>query len=101
MFDKETTRKGQRIATRSGKNINRVIGYNKGFKVMGKRLPYEKIRFIVDLTANWNDSVTIDINVINGSPVLNKIEYRNTSNETPKNQAYIQTIIDSLIKNWE
>lgn len=101
MLDKETTEKGKRIATKSGKNINRIIGYNKGFKVLGKKLPHERIKFIVDLSLNWNDSVEIDIEVIDDKPTLKKIEYRNQQSKNKNNVSYIQTIVDSLIKNWE
>ena len=101
LFDKETTEKGKRIVHKSGKNVNRVIGYNKGFNVMGKTLEHERIRFIVDLNISWGDSVTIDFDVIDDKPVLKNVSYRNDSNDTIKNQNYINDIIDSLIENWE
>lgn len=101
LFDEETTEKGKRIVRKSGRNVNRVIGYNKGFKVMGKTLEHEKIRFVVDLNISWGDSVTIDFDVIDDKPILKKVEYRNDSNDTIKNQNYINSIIDDLIKNWE
>ena len=101
LFDKETTEKGKRIVRKSGKNVSRVIGYNKGFKAMGKTLENERIRFIIDLNISWGDSVTIDFDVIDDKPVLKKVSYRNDSNDTIKNQSYINDIIDALIKNWE